>query len=125
MLASNLLRVSVTSVLIGMLLGIAMGITQDFRLAPVHAHLNLVGYVGLFLAGLYYQAVPKAAHGRLAAAHAALAVAGAVLFPLGIAAVLLGGPSYEVYAVAGALVAFAAMVLFAIVVFRHGAPVRA
>jgi len=27
-----------------MLLGIVMGIQQDFRLAPVHAHINLVGF---------------------------------------------------------------------------------
>jgi hypothetical protein len=125
MLASSLLRVSVSLILIGMLLGIAMGIAQDFRLAPAHAHLDLIGYVAPFLAGLYYQAVPEAANGRLAAAQASLAVAGAVLFPLGIMAVVLGGPSYQVYAVAGALVAFAAMVLFAAIVFRHGRPARA
>jgi hypothetical protein len=123
MLASNLLRVSVVLIVIGMVLGIAMGIAQDFRLAPAHAHLNLVGYVALFLAGLYYQAVPKAAASALATAW--IAVVGAVVFPLGIAAVLLGGPSYEVCAVIGALIALAGMVLFAIVVFRNGAPARA
>jgi hypothetical protein len=125
MLATNLLRVSVLLIVIGMLAGIAMGITQDFRLAPAHAHLNLVGYVALFLAGLYYQAVPTAAASRLATAHAWLAVIGAVVFPLGISAVLLGGPSYEVCAIVGALIAFASMLLFAVVVFRNGAPARA
>ena len=125
MLASNLLRVSGVMIVIGMVAGIAMGIAQDFRLAPAHAHLNLVGYVALFLAGLYYQAVPQAARGALATAHAWLAVIGAVAFPLGIAAVLLGGPSYEVFAIAGALIAFAAVLLFAVIVFRNGAAARA
>lgn len=125
MLASNFLRVSVVLIVIGMMLGIAMGITQDFRLAPAHAHLNLVGYVALFLAGLYYQAVPQATASRLATAHAWIAVIGALVFPLGIAAVLLGGPSYAVYAIIGSLIALAGMVLFAIVVFRNGAPARA
>lgn len=125
MLASNLLRVSVVLIVIGMMLGIAMGIAQDFRLAPAHAHLNLVGYVALFLAGLYYQAVPQAAASRLATAHAWIAVIGALVFPLGISAVLLGGPSYEVCAIIGALIALAGMVLFAIIVFRNGAPARA
>ncbi len=125
MLASNLLRVSVVLIVIGMLLGITMGITQDFRLAQAHAHLNLVGYVALFLAGLYYQAVPKAAQDRLAPFHAWLAVTGAVVFPLGIAAVILGGPSYEAFTIVGALIALGAMLLFAVIVFRNGAPVRA
>lgn len=125
MLASNLLRVSVVMILIGMLLGIGMGIAQDFRLAPAHAHLNLVGYVGLFLAGLYYQAVPKAAVTRLASIQAWVSVIGAVVFPIGIAAVLLGGPKYEAGAILGSLIVFTAMVLFAVIVFRHGAPARA
>jgi hypothetical protein len=29
---------------VGMLLGIVMGIRQDFELAPVHADINLVGF---------------------------------------------------------------------------------
>lgn len=125
MLASNLIRVSVVLIITGMMLGIVMGITQDFRLAPAHAHLNLVGYVALFLAGLYYQAVPQAARSRLATIHAWLAVIGAVSFPLGIAAVLLGGPKNEIFAVIGALIAFAGMILFGVIVFKNGAPARA
>ena len=30
---------------VGMVLGIVMGIQQDFALAPVHAHINLVGFM--------------------------------------------------------------------------------
>jgi len=125
MIASNLLRVSVVIILIGMIMGMAMGMAQDFRLAPAHAHLNLVGFVCLFLAGLYYQAVPKAAETTLAKWQAWLAVIGAIAFPIGIAAVLLGGPQYEMYTIAGSLIAFVAMLLFATIVFRHGAPSRA
>ena len=84
MIASNLLRVSVVIILAGMVMGMAMGMAQDFRLAPAHAHLNLLGFVALFLAGLYYQAVPQAAASRLATWHASIAVLGAVLFPIGI-----------------------------------------
>ena len=47
------------------------------------------------------------------------------LFPVGICIVLLNGPHYEIYPIAGSLVAFAGMLLFAIIVFRHGAPQRA
>ncbi|HEU5017421.1 MAG TPA: hypothetical protein VFT69_05560 [Pseudolabrys sp.] len=120
MLASNLLRVSVILVLIGMALGIGMGVSQDFRLAPAHAHLNLVGFVALFLAGLYYNAVPEVAKTRLAAIHAWTAVIGAIAFPLGIALVMLDGPAYDPVAIVGSLIVFAGMVLFAFIVCRHG-----
>jgi hypothetical protein len=120
MLASNLLRVSVILILIGLGLGIEMGITQDFRLMPAHAHLNLLGFVALFLAGLYYNAVPRAAGTRLATIHAWVAVIGALIFPIGVALVLLFGPQFEVGAIIGSLVVFVGMILFAWIVFRHG-----
>ena len=50
---------------------------------------------------------------------------GAIVFPIGITIVLLGGPHYEVYPIAGSVVAFVGMLLFAIIVFRNGAPHRA
>jgi hypothetical protein len=57
----SLFRLSVTIGLTGMALGIFMGIRQDFVLAPAHAHLNLVGFVTLFLSALYYRVFPQAA----------------------------------------------------------------
>jgi hypothetical protein len=125
MLASNLLRISVVLILVGMIMGMVMGATENFALAPAHAHLNLLGFVSLFLAGLYYQAVPKAAASSLATWHAWIAVVGAVTFPVGIAAVLLYGPKFVTLTIATSIIAFLGMVLFAVVVFRFGAPQRA
>jgi hypothetical protein len=76
---------------IGMFMDIAMGVRQDFALAPAHAHLNLLGFLMLFMAGLYYRIVPQAAEGLPGRLYAALAVIGAIAFPTGIAAVELGG----------------------------------
>jgi peptidoglycan/LPS O-acetylase OafA/YrhL len=86
-----LLRISVVLALIGMFMDIAMGVRQDFALAPAHAHLNLLGFLMLFMAGLYYRIVPQAAEGLPGRLYAALAVIGAIAFPTGIAAVELGG----------------------------------
>jgi hypothetical protein len=36
----------------GVGMGIAMGMAHDFHLAPVHAHLNLLGWTSLALMGL-------------------------------------------------------------------------
>jgi drug/metabolite transporter (DMT)-like permease len=122
MLATQLLRVSVVLAVFGVAMGIVMGARHDFTLMPAHAHLNLLGFVALFLAGLYYYVVPQAAKGTLAAAQAWISVVGAILFPLGIAAVLLGGPQFEFFTIIGSLIVLVGMVLFAAIVIRHGAP---
>jgi hypothetical protein len=118
MIGSLMMCVSVVVLLVGMLAGIAMGIAQNFVLAPAHAHLNLIGGVLLFLFGLYYRLVPAAGRTTLAKVQGWLHMVGAILFPAGIAAVLLKGPSVEAAPIAGSLLVVAAMALFAVIVFR-------
>jgi hypothetical protein len=118
MIGSLMMCVSVVVLLLGMLAGIAMGITQNFMLAPAHAHLNLVGGVLLFLFGLYYRLVPGAGATTLARVQGWLHIAGGILFPAGVAVVLLKGPSFEAAPIAGALTVVAAMLLFTVIVFR-------
>jgi hypothetical protein len=114
-----LFRLSVTIGLTGMALGIFMGIRQDFALAPAHAHLNLLGFVTLFLSALYYRAFPIAAASRLAPWQAGISALGAILFPIGIACVVIGGHDrFEFFVVAGSLTVFLGMVLFTIIVYR-------
>ena len=118
-MTKSLFRVSVSLGLIGILLGIVMGIRQDFVLMPAHAHLNLLGFVTMFLSALYYRVVPEAAASGLARYQAIVSVAGAVVFPIGIACVLLGGHDrFEPVVVAGALTVLLGMALFAVIVFR-------
>jgi hypothetical protein len=115
----TLFRVSVSLGLFGMVFGIVMGIRQDFTLVPAHAHLNLLGFVTMFLSALYYRVVPEAALSRLARYQAVVSVAGAVVFPVGIACVLLGGHDrFEPVVVAGALTVLLGMVLFVVIVYR-------
>ncbi|HEV7636802.1 MAG TPA: hypothetical protein VGO54_15340 [Bradyrhizobium sp.] len=118
MIGSLMMCMSVVILLVGMLAGITMGIQQNFTLAPAHAHLNLVGGVLLFLFGLYYRLVPAAGTTTLANVQGWLHMVGAILFPAGIAVVLLKGPSFEVAPVAGSLIVVAAMALFVVIVFR-------
>ena len=115
----SLFRISVSLGLIGILLGIVMGIRQDFVLMPAHAHLNLLGFVTMFLSALYYRVVPEAGASWLARYQAVVSVAGAVVFPIGIACVLVGGHDrFEPVVVAGALTVLLGMALFAVIVFR-------
>jgi len=124
-MTSLLFRISVCLGLIGISLGIFMGIRQDFTLVPVHAHLNLIGFVAIFLTALYYRAVPGAAQLRLARYHAGISVVGAVLFPVGIACVLLGGHDrFQPVVVAGALIVLLGKLLFVAIVFRTSGGTR-
>ena len=50
-------------------LGIGMGASGDFTLRPVHAHVALLGWASLALAGLIYGQYPRAAQSGLASAH--------------------------------------------------------
>jgi len=118
MIGSLMMCLSVVVLLVGMLAGIVMGIQQNFTLAPAHAHLNLIGGVLLFLFGLYYRLVPAAGATTLAKVQGWLHMIGAILFPAGVAVVLLKGPSFEAAPIAGSLIVVTAMALFVVIVFQ-------
>lgn len=118
MIGSTMMCVSVVVLLVGMLAGIVMGIEQDFALAPAHAHFNLIGGVMLFLFGLYYRLVPAAGTSVLAKIQGWLHIIGAILFPAGVAVVILKGTSFIAAPIVGSLIVTAAMALFAVIVFR-------
>jgi len=118
MIGSLMMCVSVVVLLVGMLGGIVMGIEQDFALAPAHTHFNLIGGVMLFLFGLYYRLVPAAGTSRLAKVQGWLHIVGAILFPAGVAVVILKGASFIAAPIIGSLIVTAAMALFMVIVFR-------
>ncbi len=96
---------------VGVALGIAMGMAHDFQFAPVHAHINLLGWTSLALMGLTYRAWPELCRARTAAAmQFVLSAASAFAFPFGIyLSIAHGQPAL---AISAALVWFAGAVLF-------------
>jgi hypothetical protein len=60
MKASSLsFQAAVLFVVAGMIWGIVMAVTDDHSAFPAHAHLNLLGWVSLFLIGIYYRLKPS------------------------------------------------------------------
>jgi peptidoglycan/LPS O-acetylase OafA/YrhL len=119
MTASSLsFRTAVVLALLGILMGIIMAATHDHSLMPAHAHLNLLGWVSLFLFGIYYRLYPAIDTSRLALTQVALWTLGTVILTLGVAALNLGKAQAEPIAIAGSLLVLADMMLFALVVFR-------
>jgi hypothetical protein len=78
------LSLAAASLVVGVSLGMYMGMKQDFMLAPVHAHLNLLGWASLGLFGLAYRAYPDLGRSKAARVHLALSGPSAVLFPAAI-----------------------------------------
>ena len=91
------LRIAVIYALVAMLLGITMGIREDFTQASTHAHLNLVGWVSMALYALVYRQYPAAAQSRFAMLHFWIANVGAVLLTVGIYTQMADMPSLAVY----------------------------
>lgn len=94
----------------GAILGITMGMKQDFQLTPVHAHLNLAGWASLALFGLTYRAYPQLASTKLAGLHFIVSATGSVLLPIGIGlAVLRNSPGL---AIVGAILWLLGVLIF-------------
>lgn len=112
-LASAFVVIGAVYALIGMVLGIWMGMNQDFFYAHVHAHINLIGWATMVLFGLAYRSWGIRAT-LLPKLHFALANVGAIIFLPGIA-IAVGDPQDTVLAAVGSLIVLLSMVLFLIV----------
>jgi len=105
-MVSAMFRLSALLGLVGMGLGIMMGIKQDHAEAPLHAHLNLLGFVTLTLASLWYRVQPEAADTRLAKVHFTLHNVGLPVMSAGLFFLLRGEPAAEpIVAIGSTLVA--------------------
>ena len=92
---------AVLCVTAGMALGLWMGPTGNFQFAPVHAHLNLVGWATMALFAIYYRLTPQAVQGWLPRVHASLAIVGIVLMTAGLAGEIAGRPEFFPMLMAG------------------------
>lgn len=102
--------------LIGVSLGIYMGISHDHKLAPVHVHLNLIGWVSMFLFGLFYKAHP-AAIDKVAIAQVLLSAVGYIAMLSGLAGLLISAhPAFQPLTVGGSLTVWIGFALFAFIV---------
>lgn len=112
-MASRLIRIAVVYLIVGVALGMAMGISGKFTLAPVHAHLLLAGWLSLAMAGVIYHLYPAAGQTRLARAHFWLHNLGLPVFMVTLALSLTGSEKLVPLIAVGAALLLAGLVLFA------------
>lgn len=119
------LRIAVVYLLVGAVLGLFMGITQKFTLAPVHAHLLLLGWASLALAGIVYHLYPGASATRLAKLHFWLHNLGLPVFMVGLGMLLSGSETAGAVVGIAATVVLVGLALFAANVLVNVKPARA
>lgn len=110
---------AVVMVLAGMVWGIIMAISQDHSAMPAHAHLNLLGWVSLFLFGIFYHLHPVLDRSRAALVQVGLWIVGTVILTVGVGLIHTGHGVGEPIAAAGSFTVLAAMLLFGWLVIRR------
>jgi hypothetical protein len=112
-------RAAVLLVIAGMIWGIVMGISQDHSTMPAHAHLNLLGWVSLFLFGIYYHLHPAVDRNRLASLQVWIWIAGTIFMTIGVGLVHSGHEIGDPIAAVSSLLVLADTLLFGWLVFRR------
>jgi peptidoglycan/LPS O-acetylase OafA/YrhL len=110
-------QAAVLFVLFGMIWGIQMAISQDHSAFPAHAHNNLLGFVSLFLFGIYYYLHPTLEQDRAARIQIWVWIVATAILDVGVGMVHTGHPNGDPIAAIGSFIALAAMLLFGWLVF--------
>ncbi|MEW9675678.1 cytochrome-c oxidase [Lentibacillus sp. L22] len=86
----KLIKIAVVYFMIGILIGLYMSSMHVFSLATVHVHVNLLGWMSLALAGVFYVLFPNLGHTTAARVHFWLHNIGLPIMMIGIALAVLG-----------------------------------
>ena len=78
-ISRNFMLVGTFFLLVGIPVGIYVKPPNNYALAPLHAHLNLLGFVLMMIFGLLYRNYPAMAASRLSTVHFWLHVVGAAV----------------------------------------------
>lgn len=112
-------RAAVALVIAGMTWGIVMAASGDHSTMPAHAHLNLLGWVSLFLMGIFYQLHPRIDASRLARIQVLVWIPAVLVQAVGVGLVHAGYPAGDPLAALSSIVILGDMLLFAFIVFRR------
>jgi hypothetical protein len=111
-------QAAVLFVIAGMIWGITMAISDDHSAMPAHAHLNLLGWVSLFLFGIYYKLHPSLEDAKSAMAQVWIWIIGTIVLAVGVALVHTGHAVGDPIAAVGSFIVLLDMLLFGWLVYR-------
>jgi cbb3-type cytochrome oxidase subunit 1 len=110
-------QAAVIFVIAGMIWGIVMAISENHSNMPAHAHLNLLGWVSLFLFGIYYRLHPALEGATSALVQVGGWIVATIILAIGVGLATSGHPVGEPIAAIGSFVALFDMLLFGWLVF--------
>ena len=110
------LALGATWLLVGMILGLTMGAQHSFLLAPLHAHINLVGFACHAIFGMAHKLWPSLAKSRLSRPQFWIFVLATPVMLAGL--VLTLTKEIEVLTVLGSIGVFIGAALFCIMVWQ-------
>lgn len=117
-MAERFIKIAVLYLVVGACLGLYMGISENFSLMSVHAHILLAGWLSLAMAGVIYRLYPDASNTRLAQVHFWLHNLGLPAFMVGLG-MLLTGHNLPVLLPAGATMVVLGFLCFALNTWRR------
>lgn len=109
----RLIKISVVYFAIGVCLGLYMSIVHSYTLSSVHAHINLLGWASLAIAGVIYYLFPQITTNALGKTHFWLHNISLPIMMLGLAFVVHGNESFVPLVATGGVVLVIAILLFA------------
>ena len=111
-------RAAAAFLVAGLIWGLVMAISQDFSTMPAHAHLNLLGWVSLFLFGIYYRLHPWLEGPRSAHVQVWIWIIGTIILAIGITFVQTGHTVGEPIAAVGSIIVLLDALFFGWLVFQ-------
>jgi cbb3-type cytochrome oxidase subunit 1 len=105
--------------LVGMAWGIHMAVSRDHSAMPAHAHLNLLGWVSLFLFGIFYRLHPALDTARSAAIQVWVWIGGTIVLTIGVAMIHAGNDRGDPIAGVGSLIVLLDMAYFGWLVLQR------
>ncbi|MFC3038775.1 cytochrome-c oxidase [Virgibacillus xinjiangensis] len=119
-MGERLIKISVFYFVVGVSFGLYMSVFHVYDLATVHVHINLLGWVSLAIAGIFYTLFPHLAGTATAKVHFWLHNLGLPAMMIGLA-LGISGVSNLFFPIAslGGVVTVAGIFCFGYNVFRH------
>lgn len=109
------LKAAVIYFFIGIVLGIYIGLADQFQFSSAHAHINLLGWVSLAIIGIIYHLFPKAGEKKLAFLMIGIPLLTIAMMLFGFGKAAIAGPVSGI----GSIFIFIGVVLFLINVFKN------
>ena len=115
-----MVKIAAIYMLIGLIVGMAMGISGDFSLSSVHAHISLLGWATMSITGMIYLVMPGCRKSRLAGLHFWGHNVGLPVMMLGLASLTYGLKDAEKTVAGGSVIVLGSLLAFTVNVWRNG-----